>query len=104
MVVPNLTELYQMPLSLPAPQSDFELLLDFAKKYALPKKLARLNKINDDKKVNFLINIIYSSTLMTSKENLKQVYRELSKAFHPDLNCNNGSTQKIINEIFGLTA
>ena len=89
-------------LFLLAPQSDFELLLDFAKKYALPKKLARLNKINDDKKVNFLINIIYSSTLMTSKENLKQVYRELSKAFHPDLTGSDGLLQKNINEIFNL--
>ena len=102
-IIPKLTELYPMPLLLNAPKTEYEVLLDFAKKYALPKKLARLNEVIENEKqdksdvVDFLISIIKSST---EKKYRKEIYRELSKAFHPDLNNNDGLYFKKINEIF----
>lgn len=102
-IIPKLTDLYPMPLLLVAPKTEYEILLDFAKKYALPKKLARLNEVIENEKqgksdvISFLINIIKSST---EKKHRKEVYRELSKAFHPDLNNNDGLYFKKINEIF----
>lgn len=102
-IIPKLTELYPMPLLLNAPKTEYEVLLDFAKKYALPKKLARLNEVIENEKqgksdvVGFLISIIKSST---EKKYRKEIYRELSKAFHPDLNNNDGLYFKKINEIF----